>query len=219
MPRRDAVEEAVSRPGCSAAALADDESRRRIADDIDPWRRWQITATQVDLVLTLGVEATQSVKALQTSAGIGCVRMNGHRAQRHDVAVHDLELGRIPVLHSRELEEVPESEPIAVDLHSRHRLEKRDILWLEQVRAADEDAARPVEESRFARSHRRRQQLVAQLLHVTERMQVEDDEVAGDSLESPVVVRSQQLPHTRHPDLTVDRRQQNRPVAGDAERP
>ena len=137
----------------------------------------------------------------------------------YQIIIHDFELGRIPVLHSRELEEVPESESIAIDLHSRHRLEKRDILWLEQVRAADEDAARPVEESRFARSHRRRQQLVAQLLHVTERMQVEDDEVAGDSLESPVVVRSQQLPHTRHPDLTVDRRQQNRPVAGDAERP
>ena len=50
-------------------------------------------------------------------------------------------------------------------------------------------------------------------------MQVENHEVACDALESPVVVRSEQLPHTRHPYLTVDRRQQNRPVAGDAKRP
>src|SRR5205814_10246578 len=62
-------------------------------------------------------------------------------------------------------------------------------------------------------------QLVVQLLHICEWMRVENREIARDSLEPPVVVRSQQLPHAWHPDLTVDSRQENRPVTGDSQRP
>ena len=48
-----------------------------------------------------------------------------------------------------------------------------------------------IEQTRFARRHRRRQQLVAQLLHVGRGMHVEYDEVARDPFQTPVVMRSQ----------------------------
>ena len=50
-------------------------------------------------------------------------------------------------------------------------------------------------------------------------MHVENHQVAGDSLESPVVMGPQKLSNAGHPDLTVDRRQQDRPVTGDSQRP
>src|SRR2546423_1127082 len=173
----------------------------------------------MNFVFTLGVEAAQAIEASQPGAGVSGFGVNRHRTERYDVTIHDFELGWISVFDAREFEEVAEAEAIAVHLHSRHRFEQRDLFSLEQIGATNEDTTRPVEQSRFARRHRCRQHLVAQLLHVRERMHVENHQIAADSLEPPIVVRPQQLTHTRHSDLTVDRCQKNRPVPGYAERP
>ena len=76
----------------------------------------------MDLVFTLRVESTQSIEALQPGAGIHRLRMNRDGTERYDISIHDFELGRIPVFHPREFEEVAQAEPVAIDLHSRHRL-------------------------------------------------------------------------------------------------
>src|SRR6185503_8051197 len=139
-----------------------------------PRCRRQIAAGQVNLVFAVGIEAAESVEALESGARVGRLRMNGHRAERNDVAVHYLQLGRISVFDSRELEEIAEPQSVAIHLHPRHRLEESDVLRLEQVSPTYEHAARSVEQSSFTRRHRRRQQLVAQLLHVAEWMHVEN---------------------------------------------
>ncbi len=50
-------------------------------------------------------------------------------------------------------------------------------------------------------------------------MHVDNHEIAGDSLEPPVVVRAQKLAHARHADGAFDCRQKNRPIARYAQRP
>src|ERR1041384_6064978 len=109
----------------------------------------------MNLVFTVRGESAQPVEALEPGSGVRCVGVNRYGAERHNVTVHDLELGRISVFHTRELEEVAEAEAIAVHLHSRHRLEQRDVFFLQQVGAADEHASRSIEQSCFARCHDR----------------------------------------------------------------
>jgi hypothetical protein len=130
-----------------------------------------------------------------------------------------LELGRVPIFHSRKLQEVAEPQSIAVYLHTRHRAKQGDVLRLQQIRAPEENSSGSIEQSRFARSNCRGQQLVAQLLHVGRGMHVEDHQIAGDPFQPPVVVRPQQLPDARHSHRRLDRRQQDRPVAGDPQSP
>ena len=219
VPRSDAVEEAVRGPRDSASSLAHAESTDGIPHDIDPRRRRKITARQVNLIFAVLVEAAQAVERLKPSAGVRRLRVNRHRAEWDDVAVHDLELGWISVLDTRELEEIPEAEPVAVHLNASHRLEERDVFRLKQVRPPDEDATGPIEQAGLARRHGRRQQLIAQLLHVRRRVHVENHEVAGDSLQSPVVVSSEQLPDARHSHRTFNRCQKDRPITGNAEAP
>src|SRR6267378_3543061 len=50
-------------------------------------------------------------------------------------------------------------------------------------------------------------------------MHVQNHQIAGDSLEPPVVVRPEQLPNTRHSDRAFYRSEKYRPVARDAEAP
>src|SRR5689334_7128250 len=99
----------------------------------------------MDLVFAALVEPAQAIEALKTCSGIGGVGVNRHRAQRDYVAVHDLELRRISVLDTRELEEVAEAKSIAVHLHARHRRQQRDVFRLEQIGASDEHSAGPIE--------------------------------------------------------------------------
>src|SRR5205814_10182687 len=110
-----------------------------------------------------------------------------HRAKRHDVSVHDLQLRWISILHSGELEEISQAESVTIHLDSCHGLEECDFFRLQEIGAPDEYATGPIEQPRFARGHRRRQELVAELLHVAEWMQVENHQVARDPLESPVM--------------------------------
>src|SRR5712692_2829021 len=50
-------------------------------------------------------------------------------------------------------------------------------------------------------------------------MHVQDHQIAGDSLEPPVVVRPEQLPHAWHSDRAFYRSEKYRPVTRDAEGP
>src|ERR1700675_1591541 len=50
-------------------------------------------------------------------------------------------------------------------------------------------------------------------------MHVENHEVAADSLQSPVVVSSEQLSDARHSYRAFDGRQKDRPITGNAEAP
>src|SRR6266513_6285428 len=142
VPRRDAVEEAVARPRRAASAFADDETRSRVADHVDPGCGRQIASVQMDLVFTLCIEAAKSVEALETRTRIRGFCVNRHRTEGYDVAIHDVQLGWISVFHSREFEEIAKAQPIAVHLHSRHCLEQSDFFGLQYVTAPNEDAAR-----------------------------------------------------------------------------
>ena len=173
----------------------------------------------MNLVFAIGIEAAQPIEALEPGPRICRFRMNRHGAERHNVAVHDLELGRISILDTWELEEVAQSEPVAVDLHSCHSFEKRDLFRLEKIRPADKHTTGPVEQSRFTRCHRGRQQLVAQLLHVARGMHVENHQIADDPLEPPVVMASEQLSDTRHSNRALYCGEKYRPVPRYAERP
>src|ERR1700682_221020 len=95
VPRGDAVEEAVLCPCYSAPGLAHAKSTERIPDNVYPRRRRKVAARQMDLVFAVVVEAAQTVERLKASPGIRRLCVNRHRAERYDVAVHDLELGRI----------------------------------------------------------------------------------------------------------------------------
>ena len=89
VPGRDSIEKAVARPCRSAAAFADDESTRRISDDIHP-RRWRIIAPrQVNLVFASLIEPAQAIEALQSCAGIGRVGVNRDCPEWNDIAIHD----------------------------------------------------------------------------------------------------------------------------------
>ena len=114
--------------------------------------------------------------------------------------------GYCPQPRERE-EEIAETESVTVHCTLGHRLEQRDLFRLQKVRAPDEDTARAVEQSCFARRHGSGQQLVAELLHVARWMHIQNHEIARDSLEPPVVVRPEKLSHARHSDRAVDGRQ------------
>ena|SRR5437868_3742940 len=98
----------------------------------------------MDLVFTFGGEAAQSVEALQPGSRVCSLGVNRNCAQGHNVTIHDLELGRISVFDSGEFEEVAEAKPIAIDLHSRHCIEQRDLFRLQQIGSTNEDSTRPI---------------------------------------------------------------------------
>ncbi len=89
----------------------------------------------------------------------------------------------------------------------------------QHVGPTNEDSARLVGEMRLTRAHHRGQQLVGQLLLVRRRPRDEEDHVDGHALETPVVVRVQQLPGGRQSFDRIDGREQNRPVTGQADAP
>src|SRR2546423_4655504 len=219
VPRGDTIEEAVRSPGYPASPFTHAESPDGIPDDIDPRCGRKVAARQMDLVFAVLVEAAQTIERLKSSSGVRRLCVNRHRTKRYDVAIHDLELGWISVLDTGELEEISESEAVAIHLDPSHRLEERDLLRLEEVRPSDEDAAWSIEQTSFARCHGRSQKLVAQLLHVAGWMHVENHEIASGSLQSPVMVSSEQLSNARHSYRTFDRGQKDWPITGNPEAP
>src|SRR4029079_14473106 len=119
----------------------------------------------------------------------------------------------VVVLDVRELEEISQPESVAVHLDSGNGIEELDILRLQQVCPPNENSTGAIEKTRFTRSKNSGEQLVVQLLQIRRRMQAENHEIARQSLQSPVVVHSQQLPDAREACWCFQRCKENRIVS------
>jgi len=113
------------------------------------------------------------------------------RAMRWEVICRSPNPRRIIVLHVRELEEVSETETVTAHLNSRNAKQEVDVFLSQQICPTNEDAAGTIQKSGLARRQHRGENLVVQLLQIRYRMEIENHEIAGESLQSPVVVHSQ----------------------------
>ncbi len=202
----------VDRPGISRARFRDLESKPRVGDDVDPGGGGPLSLPEDGDVFTPVIdEAPEAVEELPVGARERHARGRGRfcrtPSRRGDGAGR---LGARELLRERSVSTQEDG--------SGRQLERGMIFRREQILPDDEDVAvcalLLVSSRRLARPEKRLQGGL-ELLGIGVRLLVHDDEVDGQPLHAPVLVRAEELPDDPAILRLVDADQDDRNLAGD----